>query len=384
MKKWISVFSLLCLTFLAACASQPTKMQNPLHYTSKICRENLESLPQGLGTDGRLDRVSRLFDQSCYNEVIALGSWVRSEKRDKYYQVSAELADVLAPEGTFTEYIMESYERAYLSLLISMSYMGLHRESDALAELRRSQDEIQAFIYNYGEDRVLTLLQAALWDRFDPLTARPYWKYLSEEMAPDPVVKKFALKRLAEIDSAPRQKVSWRIFGLGKLPELDWQSQFFSNKVPYKISPQTDFPGTCSTDETLMISTSAWVDKIGARYSSSYHPLLFTKSLVRLPIAIGYGVAGSTAGVALGVGGCALGLGLHDSTGKICGYSIEAAGQIIGKSANFVEYTVSPDMRHWHEVPMAFLITKEDASQEKNQCLSQNKLLSQKTVYLIE
>lgn len=52
------------------------------------------------------------------------------------------------------------------------------------------------------------------------------------------------------------------------------------------------------------MSTNSWIKKLSTRYDSDYHPLLYTKSLVRFPIGIAYGIVGISAGTAIGVGGC--------------------------------------------------------------------------------
>lgn len=176
----------------------------------------------------QLDHTSNLFRIGCYNEVIQLATHVRNLRRDKYYSFTTEVAEVLTPEGTFTPYILESYERLYLSLLISISFMNLQQFDRVQVELRQAVNEENAIVYNYGEDPVISLLLAVLWDRFDPTLSRPHWQSLSLRADTDPKIADFAKHRIKEIDSTTVAPVKWRVYGLGQLPQLDWKSQLFN------------------------------------------------------------------------------------------------------------------------------------------------------------
>jgi hypothetical protein len=350
---------------LAGCASQP-KLRDPRDFTSNECRvkfrENMDK-----DTNAQLDHVSDLFRGRCYEETIRVAEYIRSQRRDKYYSMTAEVAEVFTPEGSFTPYILESYERSYLALLTAVSHLNMNREEDALVELRQAVNEENARLYNHGEDPVISFLLAALWDRFDSALSRPHWKGLSERGDLDPVVRRFAKERLQDIDRAEDSKVHWRISGVGAFPELDWHSRFFSGK-PYKIVSQTPFPRACGGKRSLLLSTKSWVKKISTRYDSDYHPLLFTKSLLRFPVGMAYGAIVVTTGVGVGAGGCVLAASAKDSSGKLCGASLEFAGQIIGESANLVEFTLRPDMRHWKRVPIAFLIERAGENGDSLDC----------------
>src|SRR5690606_17889729 len=89
-----------------------------------------------------------------------------------------------------------------------------------------------------------------------------------------------------------------------------------------------------------------------------YHPWLFTKSLFRLPVGVAYGAVVASTGVGVGAGGCVLATSAKESSGENCSASLQFAGQIIGESANLVEFTLRPDMRHWRRLPAAFLIER--------------------------
>jgi hypothetical protein len=361
------IFSLFIMALMLGCATHQVVSQ-PKELTSDSCRTQFEKAAQ-LKADAQLDEVSDLFARSCFHEAIALGDFLRHQSRDKFYNITSEALEMVTPEGTFTEYVMESYERGYLTILISLSYLNLQKEDDALVELRRGSEELNAQIYNHGEDPVLNLLMAALWDRFDSSMARPYWRYLSEFGETGNEMAVFAQKRIQQIDAHPGAKQIWSIDGFGYFPELEWKSDFIRReKGPYRISAMTAFPQVCASATSLLVPTNVWVDKIAMKYQSDYHPFLYAKSLARLPFGIGYGVLGTSAGVAVGVGGCGLDGSSKGGNGQLCKASLDAAGTIIHQSLNLVEYTLKPDLRHWKKIPLAFSISAESSSTSEDSC----------------
>ncbi|WP_413569471.1 hypothetical protein ACLWBD_02990 [Bdellovibrio sp. HCB117] len=359
----------LCLLFLmmSACASKP-QITKPKKFTSVPCQQ---SFSDGVleSSDLQLNRVSTLFEMGCFNEVIVLGSYIRSHHRDKFYSITSEIGELATPEGTLTEYILESYERSYLSLLISLSYLNLNDENAAQVELRQSMTDEQAQLYNHGNDPVITALHATLWTRFDPQVARPYWKRLSEDKKSSKAVAKFAQARLMEIDSdGVSTKRNWKIYGVGTLPGLIWKADFIKReKGPYKISAAGGFPKACSSAADLVIPTSSWIDKLSRRYEVDYHPLLYTKSLLRVPFGVTYGILGVSAGVAVGVSGCVVASQFRSN--DLCRAAIQGGGGIIMASGDLVEYTLGPDLRHWENLPNAFYIVDESSNDNK-ECLS--------------
>jgi hypothetical protein len=125
---------------LGGCATIPNQpFPNPENFTTYDCAK-LFNGTQKKSTEEQLNQISKLFKSSCYQEVITLGNYVRSQRRDKVYNVTAEVAEVFTPEGTFTEYVLESYERVFLSVLIATSYSDLGKNDDALVELRKAKD----------------------------------------------------------------------------------------------------------------------------------------------------------------------------------------------------------------------------------------------------
>lgn len=344
---------------LTSCASQSYKPQHPKSFTSDVCKKNFFQTLQK-PTPQQLDDVTDAFNNGCFHETITLGQFLRRYHDDKFYKITSEAAEIFTPEGTFTDYVMEDFERGFLTVLISLSYLNLHNEEAALVELRRGYDEKNAQLYNYGDDPVLNLLLAALWDRFDTSISRPYWKKLLEIPKTPKTVTQFAEERLQQIDLKPSDRTRWSIAGYGYLPELDWDIDVLQHeKGPYKFKTKSPLPEACRDPSTLIVPTESWALKINARYKPGYHPLMYTKSLIRLPIGIGYGILGFSTGAAIGVGGCGLAMYAKDAADELCGLSLTAAGHIMKKSGDLVGYTLGPDMRRWRKMPMTIAISTQ-------------------------
>lgn len=349
----------LILLVVTGCASQ-VKLRDPAEFSSNECRIKFgENMSQD--TDAQLDHASDLFQHHCFKEAIQVADYIRKERRDKYYSMSAEVAEVFVPEGSFTPYVLESYERSFLTLLMAASHLRLGHEEEALVELRRAVNEENARLYNHGQDPVISFLLAALWDRFDPSLSRPHWQALASRADIEPAVIEFSRKRIAEIDRAENSRVNWRITLLGQFPDLDWHSHYLTNK-PYSIVSKTPFPKACSGPKALLVPTEPWLRKLSTRHNSDYHPLLFTKSLVRFPLGVAYGAVLVSTAVGLGVGGCVADAQAKGSNGELCRQSLDLAGKLLDVSSSLVEYTLRPDMRHWKKVPVAFLIEGESES----------------------
>ena len=69
-----------------------------------------------------LNLLSDAFSQGCYGTVIDYGAKAHSAFRHKTFSVLKETASMFIPDGTLTDYVLESYERGYLSFLLSASY----------------------------------------------------------------------------------------------------------------------------------------------------------------------------------------------------------------------------------------------------------------------
>ncbi len=369
MKLWKLGFILI----LGACSSSPKK-STLLSYTNPVCQLDYES---SFSNDvlKSLKAVSRLYALGCYKEVIGLGNFVRQHSRDKIYHVFAETAEFIVPEGTFTEYVMESYERTYLSFLMAASYQQLAQTESSKVELRKAYDEGKALIYNYGDDPINLALQAVLWENSNQkMNSRPLWKKIVELSSKPPRedfdLKKFAEARIQELDSANSGSLKWKVYSFGQFPDLKWQVDFQKNSGSYfQINPSHPFAMTCTSPHSLFISTEAWSQKISHRHNPDYHPLLNFKSWTRLPVGVTVGVATTLAGIGVGVGGCSLAAGLASDShsnlsssraiADLCVASIGAGSEIVSESGNMARYALEPDLRKWGQVPAAFLITQE-------------------------
>ena len=352
---------LLMLCFLlGACASAP-RFKSPAQFTSPVCREKFLST-RDLPTDKQLDQVSELFADACFVETIHLGAFIREYNHDKFYSVSSEFLELFIPEGSVTPYVLESFERGYLSLLISLSYFNLHQADRAAVELRRADSDERAILYNYGDDPVIMLMQAAIFDSVHPEEARPFWKRLSE-FKTLLQVQEFANKRIREIDLDSNSATHWKIYSCGRMPDFDWH---LSMSRFYKIRPQHLFPLSTADSRTVVLSTSAWGDKIIGKYGSGYHPYLFMKGLMRLPSGLAYGAVGVTGGAAIGVGGCVIAAEAKGDSQDLCRFSLETGGYLISKSVDLVNFTLKPDLRHWRNLPASIVVSREARDEGAN------------------
>ena len=155
---------LLLFLFLVGCATTSGFRSDSLPFSAAECSRRILNA-RTLSPEEQLNEISRFYKSACYSEVIQLGGRVRDARRDKIFKITAEIGEIFTPEGTFTDYVLESYERAFLSVLIAMSHSRLGQSDAAMVELRRAQEEESALIYNFGADPAMALLQAAV-DRF--------------------------------------------------------------------------------------------------------------------------------------------------------------------------------------------------------------------------
>lgn len=309
-----------------------------------------------------LDHVNDLYRYHCYEETITFANEAKIRFGHKTFSFSKETLEFFSAEGTFTDYVLESYERGYLSFLIAASYVQLGKSKDVSIELNKFYNEETALTYNHGQDPVNALIQAAMWENVprEGFSSRPFWQWLSQSEAADAVTRDFASKRLAEIDAKKPAK-TWQIWGIGSFPHLQWSPRFASQKNSYfDIKPSTAFPKTCrNKSDVLVLPTTSWFNKIVARHSHSYHPLVHLKSWVRLPFGLIYGLTTVTAGAGIMAGGCSADLGLKGS-GELCRFSIESGALVMSKSVDAVAQTIKPDLRHWEHLPEAVLIAPID------------------------
>lgn len=348
----------LLVLFLTSCTSLPKSISRGDCDYNTIGRTEIDIL----------NGISDLYSQKCFHQVIKLGQSFRETARDKYYSITAEVGELFLAEGTLSHYVLESYERSYLSFLISSSYFQLDKKDLARIELRRSVDENTSLLYNYGDDPVVLLLQAALWENLDgPNDSRFLWRRVSEHPQASEDVRRFAHNRMSLIDLGQTPRQFWVIQALDKFPKLEWKIDFSNSANSYyQISSKTQFFDECSGPEELLVSTKPWLEKLKYRHAYDYHPLLNAKSWLRLPIGILYGSTLVGTGVAVALGGCAA-----ESRSGGCEYAVKLGGYLLSKSGDAFKATVQPDLRHWQNVPLAFyLIHSSSVTEPQKSCLS--------------
>ncbi len=170
--------------------------------------------------------------------MIVHGEKARSEFRHKTFSLLKETTNVFVPEGSFIDYVMESYERGYLSLLLAASYANVQKPEEAKVELRQLDHELFTPLYNYGEDPVNLLLSAVLWERVGEVNeARVDWLRLRDLdvmwKGQQDAVRLFAARQVDRIDEGQVLSEPWHVYGVGRFPELTWDLQFFGSTNGY-------------------------------------------------------------------------------------------------------------------------------------------------------
>ena len=359
----------LCLVIgLVGCQTRGGRTQHGMP-----CSE----IEQSIDLSDRIDALNRLADafaERCYGTVIAQGEKVRSEFRHKTFSLMKETGNVFVPEGSFIDYVLESYERGYLSLLLAASYASVQKPEEAKVELRQLDHELFTPLYNYGEDPVNLLLSAVLWERVgevnesrvDWLRLRDLgvmWKGQQDE------VRAFAARQVALIDEGQGGSDPWRVYAIGQFPELTWDMQFFGSTDGYfSVKAKGEFPSACQSDTGVRLSTRSWFDKVAIRHSHGYHPLMNVQAWIRLPFGLTYSLIPLAAGAGVMVGGCMLDAA-GDGKGAICQLSIVGGIALMRTAPAVMEGALRPDLRHWEHVPAAFVVTRA-SSPEQESCLA--------------
>lgn len=344
---------------------------------SKPNGRDCAAIEQAVDLSARIDALNLLseaFASRCDELVVKYGAQARSRFRHKSFSVTGETANVFVPDGTFIEYVMESYERGYLSILLSASYIRLQNPEEGKVELRDLDHELFAPIYNYGEDPVNLLLSAVLWERVgDVREARVDWLRLRDfqrtSKKSDGALRGFAERRVSRIDSGDGQAEEWHVYRVGRFPGLDWDLQFTSSTSGYfSITPTQPFMESCESATGLRLSTETWFDKIAMRHSHAYHPLLNMQTWIRLPLGLTYSLIPVAAGASVMVGGCMIDMA-GDGKGALCQLSVVGGMAIMSTAPTVLEGALRPDLRHWDEVPAAIVATRASAP-ELEPCLA--------------
>lgn len=379
------LLSLLFICLLSACASKPISLPALENESGSECYFRYETA-RNKDVLGALSTAAKLYEKKCFEEVVVLGSYIDQKARDKVYLLLSETAEFVLPDGSVTEYVLESYERAYLNYLVASSYAELKKQDRADVHLRKAYLDGKALIYNHGDDPVNLILQATLWENANQnLYSRPLWKRASELTEEDINLKSFTEKRLKSLDEK-KPTPRWKVYTYGNFPQITWKMNTGKKGGGYfDLTPKSSFPLTCTSKNSLLISTEAWFKKISIRHNRDYHPLLNLRSWTRLPVGLTMGAITGLAGVGVGVGGCGLAVGImvHSSggnsgeaAGQLCSVSMKAAGAMIETSGDVVSYVLSPDLRRWEQVPSAFLITTLENPHE-DPCYPQDSFASQ-------
>jgi hypothetical protein len=123
---------------------------------------------------------------------------------------------------------------------------------------------------------------------------------------------------------------------------------------------------TCADDQSIVVPTHSWFQKIAIRHSHSYHPLVNAKTWIRLPFGLVYGISTVVAGAGIIVSGCTADAGA-DFKGQLCYLSIRGGTAVMASSGEVVKGTLRPDLRHWEDLPAAIFISS-DASKGSSTC----------------
>jgi hypothetical protein len=332
---------------------------------SQRAADDCSTLAQDMDLSRQIETLNRLadaFSQKCYHVVIAFGARAQAEYGHKTYSVVRETASVFLPDGALTAYILESYERGYLTVLLADSHLKEKKTENAKVELRRLDHELFTPVYNYGEDPVNLLLSAVLWEQLgDPGEARVDWLRLRDQVGSlkglEPVIRSFADRQLTRIDRGETIQPAWRIYGTGRFPGVEWDLKFVGSSNGYfRVRPKDEFGPACASDTGVRIPTRRWFEKIAVRHSHAYHPLLNVQSWIRLPIGMVYSLVPLAAGAGVAVGGCIVDVAGKGS-GRLCELSIRGGVALMGQAPKVLKGALEPDFRHWERIPSAFVVT---------------------------
>jgi len=324
----------------------------------------------------RIDTLNRLADAfaaQCYDTVIVHGEKARSEFRHKTFSFIKETTNVFIPEGSFIDYVLESYERGYLSLLLAASYANMQKLEEAKVELRQLDHELFTPLYNYGEDPVNLLLSAVLWERVREVNeARVDWLRLRDLdvmwRGKQDAARVFAARQVAWIDEGQGGSEPWHVYGIGRFPELTWNLEFFGSTSGYfSVKAKEEFLPACQSDTGVRLSTKSWFDKVAIRHSHGYHPLLNVQAWIRLPIGLTYSLVPLAAGAGIMVGGCVLDA-TNNGNGSLCQLSVIGGAALMRTAPAVLEGALEPDLRHWEHVPAAFVVTRA-STPELERCM---------------
>ena len=349
---------LICCVVLSGCQSSwQIEVQNAQTGIPSPCAQ-IEAHIDMRDRIETLRAIAQAFDLGCYETVLTYGTQAQTDYRYKTFSVLKETSNIFLPDGTFVDYVLESYERGFLSVLLAASYYHLDNPEAAKVELRRLDHEIFTPLYNYGEDPVNLLFSAVLWEVLhEPEEARVDWNLLKEQDDLEEEIRTFARQRLVRMNGSEDISGKWTIAALGNFPDLDWDVRFVKGDSGYfSVKPRQSFQAPCASESGIRISTASWFDKIAVRHSYSYHPLLHVQSWLRLPVGIVYSITTFASGAGIAVGGCFLDAA-GNGNGSLCELAIIGGVALIQQSPKVLHFMLRPDLRHWDNVPASFVFT---------------------------
>ena len=305
-----------------------------------------------------LRAIAQAFDLGCYETVLTYGTQAQTDYRYKTFSVLKETSNIFLPDGTFIDYVLESYERGFLTVLLAASYYHLDNPEAAKVELRRLDHEIFTPLYNYGEDPVNLLFSAVLWEVLhESEEARVDWTLLQgqDDVAED--IRRFARQRLARMDGSEDISRKWTIAAIGNFPDIDWDVKFVKADSGYlSVKPRQSFAEPCASESGVRISTASWFEKIAVRHSYGYHPLLHVQSWMRLPVGVVYSITTFASGAGIAIGGCFADAAAQGD-GSLCELCIRGGVALMQQSPKVLQRMLCPDLRHWDNVPASFVFT---------------------------
>ena len=361
-KRRSSVQSLvLVLFFFMGFGCQSTSTQHSKVLPLETSFPRCDQIEKNIDLRDRIETlrdIAKAYYAGCDEIVITYGTKVQNDYRYKTFSILKETSNIFLPDGTLIDYVLESYERGFLTVLLAMSHYRAHNFEASKVELRRLDHEIFTSLYNHGADPVNLIFSAVLWEMLgEHHEAWVDWNRLASLENLDESTRNFVSHRLKFHGTGKENAGEWEIHAIGKFPTIDWNMKILDTANGYfSVKPQQNFPPGCSSESGMMISTDSWFQKIAMRHNSDYHPLLNAQSWLRLPVGFVYGVTTFTAGAGIAFGGCFLDA-YAKLDGSLCRGSVEGGMKLMGASPDVLRLTIRPDLRHWDNVPSSFLLT---------------------------
>jgi len=358
MSRRMVLLALIVGSFWVGCQSTaPFRPQDTHLAVSLRCAE----IARHINFEDRINTlrdIYQAFSAGCDNTVITYGTQAQDTFKYKTFRVFKEASNIFLPDGTFIDYVLESYERGFLSVLLAINYYRANNRDATQVELRRLDHEIFTPLYNYGADPVNLIFSAILWEVLgEPQEAWVDWNRLQQQEGQDEAVRTFASHRLGQLNGREGLSKDWSVYAMGSFPGIDWNIEFQDSSTGYfSVNPRHGFLPGCFSESGVRVSTNSWFQKIAMRHDQGYHPLLHAQSWLRLPVGVVYSLITFSAGAGIMVGGCFVDMAA-EGNGSLCKLSIHGGMVLMQESPHVLRYALRPDLRHWDNVPSSFLFT---------------------------